>query len=301
MNNISSISKAKRLTEEEVHAAASELQANGTRVSSIEVYKHLGRGSLTTITNFLKTWNQEDQVKDALPALIELPEALKKATEQLILKVWTESQAIAEKELASQREVLRQAENLAKEKITEAEAFSEEQAKQIQALMDHIEEIKDEKVDEINFLRSLIEELKTGIVTEQDERIKISKKEAEARSKITELEAKITELTTERNKDQEYAKQELKLLNYKLEDTQKNETIAEQRLIEAEKQLKKAEVKINELETKLEVQREKAAKLEGELTAWKSIKPKSSSKKKPVAPNSEPKQEVESSETINVS
>jgi len=43
--------------------------------SSIDVYKHFGRGSLTTIPNFLKTWHREESVI-ALPALISLPDTL---------------------------------------------------------------------------------------------------------------------------------------------------------------------------------------------------------------------------------
>ncbi|MDO9141716.1 MAG: DNA-binding protein, partial [Methylobacter sp.] len=89
MNNVSQINKAKRLSEEEVHAAAEELKESGIRPSSIEVYKFLGRGSLTTITNFLKTWDQADIQAATLPALAILPDALKKATELMIIKVWT--------------------------------------------------------------------------------------------------------------------------------------------------------------------------------------------------------------------
>lgn len=219
MNNISQISKAKRLTEEEVHAAAEELQLNGGKVGSIEVYRFLGRGSLTTITNFLKTWHQEEKVT-ALPALTLLPEALKKSAEQLIVKVWAESQAIAEQEIKSQQEALRQAEALANEKITEAEAFSEEQSKKIEALEIQIEELKAEKSKDHEFFESKIEELKK-IIT-------------------------LSELKT--------AKQETE--NAIL----KNELISE-------RQRSEEKIKIHENLI------EKAAKLEGELLAWKEIKP----------------------------
>ena len=221
MNNLSQIGKAKRLTEEEVHAAAKELKESGIKTSSLEVYKFLGRGSLTTITNFLKTWNQEETVT-ALPALVNLPDTLSKAAEQLILKLWAESQALAEQEIAGRREKLRQAEATANEKITESEAFSEEQSKQIEALETKIEALKKEKNENHTFFLS-----------------------------------------------------EEKRLQMEIGHAKKGETIFEQRLIECEKQLKKAEEKIARLEKVNEELREKAAKLEGEFAAWKSIKPES--------------------------
>ncbi len=259
MNNVSQISKAKRLTEEEVHAAAEELQEAGVKVSSIEIYKFLGRGSLTTITNFLRTWHQEEQAT-TLPALIMLPDTLKKSAEQLIIKVWAESQVLAEQEINSQREALRQAEALANEKIAEAEAFSEEQAKQIEALETQIEKLKKEKADNQNFflnekkhLQSEIAQAKKGQVIFEQRFIETEKQLKKAEEKITQLEALITE-----NKKFELKAgiEESKVHAIKLELAQEK---------------KHSELKLKDNERL----REKAAKLEGELMAWKGINPKS--------------------------
>ncbi|MGZ4091305.1 MAG: DNA-binding protein [Bacteroidia bacterium] len=289
MNNISQISKAKRLTEEEVHAAAEELHLDGKKVGSIEVYRFLGRGSLTTITNFLKTWNQEEKAT-TLPALITLPEALKKSAEQMIAKVWAESQALAEHELKSQKEALRQAEALANEKIAEADAFSEEQAAQIEALEAKINELYKD-------LQEQHDELLKAIEIEQDERHRCDKAKAVTEEKLRETEKRF-DYVNNALLEQQQANQALTAENISLKTRLEAN---EQKLIKSENELKKAEEKAANLETANKVQhnqidqltinlkdqkeltaieandnkalREKAAKLEGELIAWKSIKP----------------------------
>lgn len=314
MNNISQISKAKRLTEEEVHTAAEELKENGVKVSSIEVYKFLGRGSLTTITNFLKTWNQEGTI-NTLPALISLPESLGKAAEQLIIKLWAESQILAEKEISSQREALRQAEVLAAEKIAEAEAFSEEQASQIEALETKIERLYTENNERYN-------ELKKAIDIEQDERHKAVCEKAVCEQKLNEAEKRFDyvnaalieqqkanqKLTAENITLKEKLEADIKKLEKSEDDLKK----AKERAISQEAENKKAEIKtevqrnqIDQLVIELKDQkeltakeasdnkalREKAAKLEGELMAWKEIKPEAKkatlakSENKPVTKN----------------
>lgn len=307
MTNVSQISKAKRLTEEEVHEAAEELKESGIRPSSIEVYKFLGRGSLTTITNFLKTWNNPDEkATTTLPALIMLPDALKKSAEQLILKVWAESQDLAEHEINSQREALKQAEALANEKIAEAEAFSEEQSKQIEALEAQIDELKKEKAKDHDYFlqeeKRLQKEISNGQKSEGilETRIFNTEKQLKAaEEKITTLEALIVE-----NKKIELTASRLETENYHLKTkTSEAEKRSERILKDCDSLKEKLSAKANKselLESELfqEKQRiesvatensrlikenrsliEKAAKLEGELSAWKEIKPKAEPKK----------------------
>lgn len=300
MTNVSSINKAKRLTEEEVHAAADELKESGIKPSSIEVYKFLGRGSLTTISNFLKTWNQEETMKTTLPALIMLPEALKKSAEQLIIKVWAESQDMAEREINSQREALRQAEAIANEKIAEAEAFSEEQTKQIVALETHIETIKKDMEKRYAILKKAIEE-------EQDNRHQVVVEKAICEQKLNETEKQFDyvnrTLIEQQNVNQALTGENIKLKN-KLENAEKNHAEIQKQVDTVREKLLKTETLLTEnkkfeliagrFETELyhlkqffkeekkqsdknlkdnENLREKAAMLEGELKAWKSIKP----------------------------
>lgn len=280
MRNINLISKAKRLNEEEVHAAAEELLAAGEHVSSLAIYKFLGRGSLTTITNFLKTWNQIEQAAPTLPKLIELPEALKKATEQLILKVWLESQAIAEKELNGQREALRQTENLTREKIAEAEAFSEEQAKQIENLESQIEKLKDDKAEEIDYLKSTIEKLREekekdhAFFLQEEEKLKKALGQAEKKEAIYEIDASI------KGKQLLEATDKIIDLEKKLKETHdKSNTVRIENEVQRNQinqliiDLKDQKELTAQKETDNKELREKAAKLDGELSVWKSIRP----------------------------
>lgn len=261
MSNISQISKAKRLTEEEVHAAAEELQEAGSKVSCIEVYRFLGRGSLTTITNFLKTWKQEESVT-TLPALISLPESLSKSAEQLIIKLWSESQTLAEKEINSQREALRQAETVAAEKIKEAEAFSEEQSRQIEALEALIDKINKDREEQCAELLKRIE-------IEQDERHRAVTKEAVTTSKLIEAEKRFDYVNAALI-EQQQANQTLTAENITLKATievQYNQI--NQLTIDLKNQEERTAGEANDNKSL----REKAAKLEGELIAWKEIKP----------------------------
>ncbi len=308
MNNISQISKAKRLTEEEVHTAAEELQESDIKVSSIEVYKFLGRGSLTTITNFLKTWQQEEQIK-TLPALITLPEALKKSAEQMIIRVWAESQELAEKEINGQRDALRQAETQANEKISEAEAFSEEQSKQIEALETQIEAIKRDRDEQHADWIKTIEK-------EQEDRHQAVMKNAVCEQKLHEAEKQFNyvngTLIEQQQANQTLTSENIKLKN-ELENTEKIRTEIKIQLDKSEEKIKKLEEEITKnkkfellagrFETEIynlkqnvteekkrsdrnlkdnENLREKAAKLEGELIAWKSIKPKKETQTKKI-------------------
>lgn len=277
MNNVSQISKAKRLTEEEVHAAAKELQESGVKVSSIEVYKHLGRGSLTTITNFLRSWNQEEKVT-TLPSVIMLPETLKKSAEQLIIKVWSESQALAEQEINSQREALRQAEAVTSEKIAEAEAFSEEQAKQIEALEAKIEILKKEKANDHEFFLKEEKRMHADIAhAKKSEGIleqRIFETEKQLKKANTELaeQQQLNEAITKENIELKYHGKaieqkliEIKQLELKASKFETENYNLKQRVAEEEKRSER-NLKDNER------LREKAAMLEGELLAWKNIK-----------------------------
>lgn len=105
---------ALRLTEEEVHTACAEIAAQGERPTALILLDKLGRGSLTTITKYLNSWNASDEAKvlgvESLPAIVELPPGLTKDGESLIKKIWAVAKGIADEELDSQREALKQAE-----------------------------------------------------------------------------------------------------------------------------------------------------------------------------------------------
>ncbi|MDC9729521.1 MAG: DNA-binding protein [Methyloprofundus sp.] len=133
MNTSAPFIKSPRLTEQEVHAAAQDLIDANESISSIALLKSLGRGSLTTITKYMGTFNQGEDlpIPTKLADFTELPESLSRSTKLLAIKIWAESQEIANNELENQRAVLNQSVKISAERLKEAEIFSDEQAKRI--------------------------------------------------------------------------------------------------------------------------------------------------------------------------
>ncbi len=137
---------AQRLTEEEVHAACTEIAQQGERPTSLILLDRLGRGSLTTITKYLNSWNDSDEAKilgvESLPAIIELPPELTKDGENLIKKIWAIAKGIADEELDIQREALKQVEINNQAKVEEAFKFSEAQSLKNERLEDTLAALK---------------------------------------------------------------------------------------------------------------------------------------------------------------
>ena len=137
---------AQRLTEEEVHAACTEIAQQGERPTSLILLDRLGRGSLTTITKYLNSWNDSDEAKilgvESLPAIIELPPELTKDGEGLIKKIWAIAKGIADEELDIQREALKQVEINNQAKVEEAFKFSEAQSLKNERLEDTLATLK---------------------------------------------------------------------------------------------------------------------------------------------------------------
>lgn len=129
---------ATRLTEEEVHQACAEIATQGERATSLSLLDKLGRGSLTTITKYLNSWNTSDDAQaieaESLPAVIKLPDELSKEGEDLLKKMWNVAKNITDAELDIQREALKQAEISNQSKVEEAFKFSEAQAMKIERL-----------------------------------------------------------------------------------------------------------------------------------------------------------------------
>jgi len=152
--NTAIIKKADRLTELDVHNAMDAMIAEGEKPTALNLLKVLGRGSLTTISKFMNSFNTSNDEKTTFspPALIEIPRELNASGELLVKKIWSDARALANQEIESQRTALMQAEADAAAKIAEAMAFSEAQAV-------HIDE-----------LENLLDELR-GIIAERDNAI----------------------------------------------------------------------------------------------------------------------------------
>ena len=145
---------APRLTEEEVHEVCTEIASQGERPTALMLLDRLGRGSLTTITKYLNSWNASDEAKalgaESLPMVVELPSDLAKDGENLIKKIWAVAKGLADDELDIQREALKQAEVANQAKVEEAFKFSEAQAMKIERLEDVISDLKAQLAEEQN-------------------------------------------------------------------------------------------------------------------------------------------------------
>jgi DNA repair exonuclease SbcCD ATPase subunit len=152
-----------RLTEEEVHAACAEFAAQGERPSALTLLDKLGRGSLTTITKYLNTWNATEGAQaikaDTLPTVVKLPEELSRNGEDLLKRMWNIAKGIADAELDIQREALKQAEQANQAKVEEAFKFSEAQAMKIDRLEDTLAELQTELEEEQTALAQAVAKL----------------------------------------------------------------------------------------------------------------------------------------------
>jgi chromosome segregation ATPase len=146
------MASSSRLTEADVHAACVSIAEQGERPTALTLLDKLGRGSLTTITKYLNSWNVSDEAKvlgaETLPAIVKLPPELTKDGEELIKKIWSIAKGIADEELDIQRDALKQAELATHSKVEEAFKFSEAQAMKIERLEDVLSDLKDELAEE---------------------------------------------------------------------------------------------------------------------------------------------------------
>jgi DNA polymerase III psi subunit len=238
---------AQRLTEEDIHTACTEIAARGERPTALTLLNRLGRGSLTTITKHLNSWNASDDAKvlgvSALPVVVELPSELTKDGENLIKKLWTVAKGLAEEELDIQREALKQAEINNQTKVEEAFKFSEAQALKNERLEDTLEslkvEVEQKQADYLQVVSKLNEAEKINVgLLKDNERLQ------------NELNALITKMTG-------------------LEESHKN-TLEEKQLLQQNfhgllKQ-KEAEIHTAVLESE-----KKISNLEGQLATYKSL------------------------------
>lgn len=143
-----------RLTEAEVHAACADIAAQGERPTALILLDRLGRGSLTTITKYLNSWNASDEAQsikvDTLPTVVKLPQELTKEGDDLLKRMWNVAKGIADEELDIQREALKQAELANHSKVEEAFKFSEAQSMKIDRLEDDLAELQKKLAEEQN-------------------------------------------------------------------------------------------------------------------------------------------------------
>jgi chromosome segregation ATPase len=156
-----------RLNEQDIHAACAELVAMGEKPTSLVILERLGRGGLGTITKYMKTWQQTDEAKSAkaesLPAVVPLPEKLSKDGDDLVKKLWNVAKSISDAEIEGEREVMRQTQIAAEEKVNEAYEFSEVQSNKLEKLGDEFKNITGENDSLKADLSTTRQQLKTAL------------------------------------------------------------------------------------------------------------------------------------------
>ena len=190
---------AARLTEEEVHIACAEIAAQGERPTSLNLLDKLGRGSLTTITKYLNSWNKSDDAQainaESLPAVVQLPSELSKEGEDLLKKMWNVAKNITDKELEIQREALKQAEIANQSKVEEAFKFSEAQSMKIERLEEDFISMKNQLVEKHREYRQAVD----GLNDAEKTNVGLSKDNDQLKYEISDLKKQIVVLE-EKNK-----------------------------------------------------------------------------------------------------
>ena len=183
-----------RLTEEEVHIACAEIASQGERPTSLNLLDKLGRGSLTTITKYLNSWNVSDDAQaleaESLPAVVQLPSELSKEGEDLLKKMWNVAKNITDKDLEIQREALKQAEIANQSKVEEAFKFSEAQAMKIERVEEDFISMKNQLVEKHREYIQAVDDLNDA----EKANVGLSKDNDQLKYEISELKKQIVSL-----------------------------------------------------------------------------------------------------------
>lgn len=232
------MASSSRLTEADVHAACVSIAEQGERPTALTLLDKLGRGSLTTITKYLNSWNASDEAKvlgaETLPAIVKLPPELTKDGEELIKKIWAIAKGIADEELEIQRDALKQAELATHSKVEEAFKFSEAQAMKIERLEDTLSDLQAELAKEQDNHAQAISQLNEA----EKANVGLSKDKDRLQDEINELKKQIAALE-EGNKA---ALQEKK-------DLQKEHAAA---LKQKDAEIRAFDIQVHELKTSLD-------------------------------------------------
>lgn len=104
----------KLVAEQDVYEAADEMARAGKTPTTIGVHRILGRGSYTTIGNYLKQWEEDhaSSTEESNTPLIdeEVPESLGQDVELFVRKLWVLARNHENAQLQSERDALQQQE-----------------------------------------------------------------------------------------------------------------------------------------------------------------------------------------------
>lgn len=107
------------LTDDQIHATADKIVAQGERPTLSRVRKALGGGSFSTISEAMQAWREKQTEEHAL-AEVEVPDAIHERVEQLKAAAWEAAVAESERRLSAERQALDEAQAQAVSEVEEA-------------------------------------------------------------------------------------------------------------------------------------------------------------------------------------
>jgi chromosome segregation ATPase len=277
------------LSPEQIFEVANALHAEGERVSTVNVYRKLGRGSLTTIGKYLKEWRPLGPEAPALTP--EMPQEIEDAFQRFSLDVWRRISAVTKGRVEA---VKQEAQGEAQRLQTEFEEASQ--------ILDSLQETNEKMKVDFDAERSRFESERSHLQEElqriREEFSVTTKLHAEATARIEALDEELSEARDRRRE----AEAERATLRERVEQLEKQlrdcgaeradlsfritEVIGEREAAKAETQALqreadrlRAEIQgmkdfAREMQEKASIEAQRAAALQGEITALRALLPK---------------------------
>ena len=133
----------KLISRDDVFNAANDMQGAGKRPTILGIYKLLGRGSYTTISNYLKQWEQESPAIEIVEDL-ELPEVIANDAELFIGKIWSLAKNHADTSVQAERDALRMREQELSAEAQQAVDIANEHSERVEQLEELLEQAQAE-------------------------------------------------------------------------------------------------------------------------------------------------------------
>lgn len=218
----------KIISREDVFNAANDLVANDQRPTILAVHKLIGRGSFTTISNYLKQWESEHTVESSAHLDVDLPEVIASDAQVFVKRLWSIATNHADAQIQHERDALRQREGEVQEEMKQAVDMANESA-------DRIEQLEEQATAQERAYKEL--EARLG--------------EAEKN-----LDRSAADLARSRENGADLAKQ-LQAAKQEADTARTERAVVQQRLMQAEEQTSTIERKCATLEGALEAEKGK--------------------------------------------
>lgn len=132
--------KAERLTENDVHEVCQALQDANDKPTALKVLKVLGRGSLTTISKHIATFNKSPD--PLIEQAFTVPDSVKLMADNLLSQIYQIAKQSALADYTQERAALNNENQVLTAKLLEAEQFSAEQANQLDMFVAEFDALK---------------------------------------------------------------------------------------------------------------------------------------------------------------